>query len=59
MKKFIFVIMVLSVVVYAKAGWLGDLPTPHQLKMTKEDYAFMSALAGLMCGSIFSFLITR
>lgn len=37
----------------------GDLLTYEDLNMNKDDYYYLCGITGLICGSIFSFAITR
>jgi hypothetical protein len=58
--KYVIFILILSTFVSAGAlADCGDLPTWRELHMSRDNYFYLSGLSGLICGSIFSFMITR
>lgn len=56
---FLFLFVFVAFSFGANASDIGGLPSWQDLGMTKEDYFFLNGLAGLLIGSVFTFLITR
>jgi len=56
---FLFLFLSITFCFAAAINDIGALPSWTTLHMLEQDYFFLNGLAGLICGSVFSFLITR
>ena len=57
--KIIFIFLITTLFSFAKKVNTGVLPHWNDLGMTENDYYGLSSFRGLLCGSLFAFLITR
>lgn len=59
MKRYLIVIGFFTVSLLAKHTSCGVFPCANELGMKEDDYFQLMGFTGLICGSLFTFLLTR